>query len=77
MSKKNDLVIDPYAGVGTTLLAAVKNNRISKGSEIIQKYINIANERFKLFVDGKLPYRDRNQEIKIVKGNSKLYFRND
>lgn len=77
MSKKNDLVIDPYAGVGTTLLAAVKNNRISKGSELIKKYIDIANDRFKLFVDGKLPYRDRNQQIQIVKGNSKLYFRND
>ena len=25
MSKKNDLVIDPYAGVGTTLIAALKN----------------------------------------------------
>lgn len=77
MSKKNDLVIDPYAGVGTTLLAAVKNNRISKGSELIKKYIDIANDRFKLFVDGKLPYRDRNQQIQIVKGNSKLYYRND
>ena len=77
MSKKNDLVIDPYAGVGTTLLAAVKNNRLSKGSDIMKKYIDIAKKRFKLLIKGKLPYRDRNQTIQKVKGNSKLYFRDD
>ena len=37
MSKKNDLVIDPYAGVGTTLIAALKNNRKAAGSEILKK----------------------------------------
>ena len=77
MSKKNDLVIDPYAGVGTTLLAAAKNNRLSKGSDIMKKYTDIANKRFELLVKGKLPYRDRNQKIQKVKGNSKLYFRDD
>ena len=77
MSKKNDLVIDPYAGVGTTVLAAVKNNRLSKGSDIMKKYIDIAKKRFKLLIKGKLPYRDRNQTIQKVKGNSKLYFRDD
>jgi len=77
MSKKNDLVIDPYAGVGTTLLAAVKNNRLSKGSDIMKKYTDIAAKRFKLLIKGKLPYRDRNQTIQKVKGNSKLYFRDD
>ena len=77
MSKKNDLVIDPYAGVGTTLLAAVKNNRLSKGSDIMKKYTDIAKKRFKLLIKGKLPYRDRNQAIQKVKGNSKLYFRDD
>ena len=41
MSKKNDLVIDPYAGVGTTLIAALKNNRKAAGSEILKKYVNI------------------------------------
>ena len=34
LSNKNDLVVDPYAGVGTTLVAALKNNRKTAGSEI-------------------------------------------
>ena len=55
MSKKNDLVIDPYAGVGTTLLAAVKNNRLSKGSDIMKKYTDIAKKRFKLLIKENFP----------------------
>ena len=39
--------------------------------------IDIAKKRFKLLIKGKLPYRDRNQTIQKVKGNSKLYFRDD
>ena len=49
LSNKNDLIVDPYAGVGTTLCAALKNKRRSAGSEIKKKYVNIAKKRIKLF----------------------------
>ena len=75
MSKKNDLVIDPYAGAGTTLIAALKNNRATAGSEIIKKYVNIIKKRIVLLKKGKLPYRDRNETIKMASGK-KLYQRN-
>ncbi len=74
MSKRNDLVIDPYAGAGTTLIAALKNNRSTAGSEIIKKYINIIKKRILLLKKGKLPYRDRNETIKMASGK-KLYYR--
>ncbi len=77
MSKKNDLVLDPYAGAGTTLIAALKNNRKAAGSEILKKYVDIINGRINLLKKGKLPYRDRNEPIRVVKGNSKLYHRKD
>lgn len=77
MSKKNDLVLDPYAGAGTTLIAALKNNRKAAGSEILKKYVDIINSRIDLLKNGKLPYRDRNEPIRIVKGNSKIYHRKD
>ncbi|MDB4066150.1 site-specific DNA-methyltransferase [Candidatus Pelagibacter sp.] len=77
MSKKNDLVLDPYAGAGTTLIAALKNNRKATGSEILKKYVDIINGRINLLKKGKLPYRDRNEPIRVVKGNSKLYHRKD
>ena len=75
MSKKNDLVIDPYAGVGSTLIAALKNNRKAAGSEIKKQYVNIAKKRILLLKKGKLPYRKINTPIQMVKGNSKLYRR--
>jgi adenine-specific DNA-methyltransferase len=77
MSKKNDLVLDPYAGAGTTLIAALKNNRKAAGSEILKEYVDIINGRINLLKKGKLPYRDRNEPIRVVKGNSKLYHRKD
>ena len=75
MSKKNDLVVDPYAGVGTTLIAALKNKRHAAGSEIIKKYVNISKKRINLLKKDKLPYRKINTPIQMVKGNSKLYRR--
>ena len=75
MSKKNDLVIDPYAGVGTTLVAALKNNRKAAGSEIKRNYINITKKRISLLKKGKLPFRKMNSPIKMLGANSKLYKR--
>ncbi len=75
MSKINDLVVDPYAGVGTTLIAALKNKRKAAGSEILKKYVSITKKRINLLKKGKLPYREINTPIKMVSGNSKLYRR--
>ena len=75
MSKTNDLVVDPYSGVGTTLIAALKNKRRTAGSEIIKKYVNISKKRINLLKKGKLPYRKINTPIQMVSGNSKLYRR--
>ncbi len=75
MSKINDLVVDPYSGVGTTLIAALKNKRRTAGSEILKKYVNITKKRISLLKKGKLPYRKINTPIQMVSGNSKLYRR--
>jgi len=76
LSNKNDLVLDPYAGVGTTLCAALKNRRRSAGSEIKKRYVNIAKNRIKLLKKGKLPFRPIFEPIKVAGPNSKLYKRN-
>ena len=75
MSKTNDLVVDPYSGVGTTLVAALKNKRKTAGSEILKKYVNITKKRISLLKKGRLPYRKINTPIQMVGGNSKLYQR--
>ena len=44
-SKENDIVLDPFAGSGTTLKMAKKNNRNYIGIEIAPEYIDIINKR--------------------------------
>ena len=75
MTNKNDLVIDPYAGVGTTLIAALKNKRRAAGSEIKKQYVNIAKKRIKQLKQGKLPIREMFTPIQMLGPNSKLYKR--
>jgi site-specific DNA-methyltransferase (adenine-specific) len=46
---ENDIVMDPFAGSGTTLCAAKKLNRRFIGFEISDEYCNIANNRLERF----------------------------
>ena len=44
-SQENELVLDPFMGVGSTGLACIKNNRNFIGIEIDEEYFTIAKER--------------------------------
>lgn len=44
-SKPGDLICDPFAGTGTTLLAAITEGRKAIGSEIDEKTYNLAKKR--------------------------------
>ena len=44
-SQENELVLDPFMGVGSTGIACIKNNRNFLGIEIDENYFNIAKER--------------------------------
>lgn len=44
-SNKNDLVLDPFCGSGTTALACLLNNRHFIGTELDEQYINLAIKR--------------------------------
>ena len=47
-SKEGDIVYDPFMGSGTTALASVKLGRHYIGSEISEKYVQMANEKIKI-----------------------------
>jgi len=46
-TNKGDIVFDPFMGSGTTAKMALKNSRKFIGSEIVEKYCRIANNRLK------------------------------
>lgn len=43
-SKKGDLVLDPFLGTGTTVIAAIKSNRNAIGIELTERFFKVANE---------------------------------
>lgn len=57
LSNENDWVLDPYAGVGSTLIAALKNKRNSVGVEKYKKYINVGKNRINNLKEGVLSLR--------------------
>ena len=54
LSYKNDVILDPFNGSGTSCVAAEINDRRWVGIELSENYANIARERIKGFADQKL-----------------------
>tara|TARA_R110000772_G_scaffold85082_1_gene179086 strand:+ start:108 stop:1058 length:951 start_codon:yes stop_codon:yes gene_type:complete len=63
LTDENDWVLDPFAGVGSTMLAARKNKRNAIGIEKYKKYIKIGEERLDLLDKGELKIRPLGQAI--------------
>jgi adenine-specific DNA-methyltransferase len=57
LTDPTDLVIDPFAGVGTTLAAAALTRRRSAGCDLLSEFVTIARSRVKLAARGKLAFR--------------------
>jgi site-specific DNA-methyltransferase (adenine-specific) len=53
LSYKNDVILDPFAGSGTSLVAAETLDRRWIGIELSPNYSEVANNRVKPFVEGK------------------------
>ena len=51
---KNELVLDPFVGVGTTAIEAMKLERFSIGVDINVKFLNVARERVQEFLNENL-----------------------
>lgn len=60
-TSEDDWVLDPFLGVGTTIAAAVRNNRRGAGAEIQSKYVDIARERIQSSINGTLKVRPMGQ----------------
>ncbi len=72
LTNEDDRVFDPFMGVGSTLIAAIRHNRRGIGSEIFPKYVEIAKERINSEIAGTLKTRPMNKPVydPIEAGNS-------
>lgn len=63
LTNENDIVYDPFAGVGSSLIAALKNGRKAYGTELEQKYVTIGLDRIARLKCDRLKTRAIYQEI--------------
>jgi adenine-specific DNA-methyltransferase len=63
MTNEGDNVFDPYMGVGSTVVAALKNNRTGYGCDVSQEYVDIAWERIHLLRAGMLKTRPMGKPV--------------
>jgi adenine-specific DNA-methyltransferase len=57
LTDADDLVVDPYLGVGSTACAAILNGRRAAGADISAEYVRIARQRIELAMSGALRRR--------------------
>jgi len=72
LTDESSWVLDPFAGVGTTVIASIKNNRNAIGIEKEEKYCDIAKERINDLKEGNLKMRPINKTIHVPSGNDKV-----
>ncbi len=72
-TKPGDLVVDPFLGSGSTIIAAKQSNRNAIGIELAEKYVKISSDRLnKTVIPGYSPMYNTNLESywMVVHGNS-------
>jgi adenine-specific DNA-methyltransferase len=72
LTNEKSWVLDPYAGVGSTILASIKNKRNAIGIEKEENYCKIAEQRVKDLNEGNLKIRPINKPIHKPSGNDKV-----
>ncbi|MBE0432433.1 site-specific DNA-methyltransferase [candidate division WOR-3 bacterium] len=69
MSNEEDWVFDPFLGVGTTIIAAVRHDRRGAGAETVKKYIDITHDRIMQELNGTLRTRPMNKPVYDPEGS--------
>lgn len=72
LTKENDTVLDPFLGVGSSIIAAVLNKRKGIGVDKEKVYTDLAYERTVKAIEGKLRTRPLGMPIWKPNGNEKV-----
>lgn len=71
-SNKGDKVLDPFVGTGSTIIAAMKHERVGLGIDKDPNYIALTHERIKLFSEGKLKLRPSGKPVQRPQASQKV-----
>ena len=72
LTNEGDWVLDPFAGVGSTLVGAIMYNRRTMGCEKEIRYIEVAKKRIQDYYDGTLRIRPLGRPIHKPTGKEKV-----
>lgn len=63
LTDEGDCVFDPYMGVGSTVIAAVRHGRKGYGCDTVEEYVDVAWERVNQLRAGRLKTRPMNKPV--------------
>lgn len=63
MTNEGDAVFDPYMGVGSAIIAALRHRRMAWGCDIVAEYVEIARERVRQLHAGTLRTRPMGKPV--------------
>ncbi len=63
LTDEGDYVLDPYMGVGSSVIAAVRHGRKGYGCDTVKEYVDVAWERVRQLRAGKLKTRPMNKPV--------------
>lgn len=63
LTDEGDSVLDPYMGVGSAIVGALKHNRIGYGVDVVQEYVDVAWQRVHELRAGTLQTRPMNKPV--------------
>jgi DNA modification methylase len=72
MTNEGDVVLDPFTGVGSAMLAALKRGRRSVGIDKERRYLDEARRRIEMLASGTLPYRTLGKPVHVPSGKEKI-----
>ena len=71
-SDKGDSILDPFVGSGTSVIAALKHNRLGLGIDRDKEYVKLARERVRAFHDGTLKLRPAGKPARNPRKSEKV-----
>jgi DNA modification methylase len=72
LTNKDDIVLDPFGGIGTTVLAAETCDRRGIMADLFEEYCDLAADRIHQYRDGTLKIRPIGKPVHVPTGKEKV-----